>query len=50
MFMASKDKLYLISPTVKAISTDLHFEKMGIPVAKIDKEIFRPTHHLGNIL
>ncbi len=50
MFMASKDKLYLVSPTVKAISTSLHFEKMWIPVAKIDKDIFRPTHHLGNIL
>ncbi len=50
MFMASKDKLYLISPTVKEISSQVHFEKMWIPVAKIDKDIYRPTHHLGNIL
>lgn len=49
-FMATKEKLYLCSPDIKHVLPHLHSEKIGVPIAKIDRAVYRPTHHLGNIL
>ncbi|MDP2670613.1 MAG: hypothetical protein Q8O99_07060 [bacterium] len=49
-FIASKEIIYLTSPTFAQIQPLLHVEKAGIPIFKIDRSILRPTHFLGNIL
>ncbi len=49
-FVASKEKVYLISPDFKKVTDQLHAEKMGVPIAKIDRYGYRPTHYMGNIL
>jgi 16S rRNA (cytosine1407-C5)-methyltransferase len=48
-FVASKENVYLTSPTFLTIKEHVHCEKVWIPVAKIDRNGYRPTHHLGNI-
>lgn len=49
--VATKEKVYLCSPTAKSILSHLHLEKIGIPILKTDRFTqFRPTHYLGNIL
>ncbi len=51
LLVATKEKVYLTSPTFNNIQEHLHCEKVGIPILKIDRLFgFRPTHYLGNIL
>lgn len=50
LLAASKEQIYLCSPEVSKVQGQLHFEKIGIPILKIDRDLFRPTHYLGNIL
>lgn len=49
-FVASKEQVYLTSPSFLEIKPHLQFEKIGIPLFKRDRELLRPTHYLGNIL
>lgn len=49
-FIASKENIYLTSPTFLQIQPVLQVEKAGIPIFKIDRDVLRPTHFLGNIL
>lgn len=49
-FVATKDKVYLVSPDFLRLQKDLHFEKAWVPVFKIDRgEMYRPTHYAGLI-
>lgn len=50
LLAASKEQIYLCSPDLIKLQWLLHFEKTGIPILKIDRDLFRPTHYLGNIL
>jgi 16S rRNA (cytosine1407-C5)-methyltransferase len=49
-FVASKEVVYLTSPRLMDIKPLLHCEKVWIPIAKIDRNGYRPTHYLGNML
>ena len=49
-FVSTKEKVYLCSPVFRDISPQLNAEKMWIPVAKIDRYGYRPTHYLWNML
>lgn len=50
-FVASKEKVYLVSPQFLTVQKHLNCEKVWIPVFKIDRKTgFRPTHYFGNIL
>ncbi len=48
--VATKEQVYLTSPSFLDIKSHLQFEKIGIPIFKKDRELLRPTHYLGNIL
>jgi len=48
-FLASKEQIYLCSPQVSKVLAQLHPNKVGIPILKIERKGYRPTHHLGNI-
>ena len=50
LLAASKEQIYLCSPDLLKLQGQLHFEKAGIPILKIDRDLYRPTHYLGNIL
>jgi len=50
LLAASKEQIYLCSPDLLKIQGQLHFEKTWIPILKIDRDLYRPTHYLGNIL
>lgn len=50
LFAASKEQIYLCSPDITKLQGQLHFEKIGIPLCKIDGVQYRPTHYLGNML
>jgi hypothetical protein len=49
-FVATKDKVSLVSPDFLKLQKDIHFEKAGVPVFKIDRgDMYRPTHYAGLI-
>jgi len=51
LLAASKEKVYLTTPSFVDIQQNLHCEKVWIPILKTDRIYgFRPTHYLGNIL
>jgi NOL1/NOP2/fmu family ribosome biogenesis protein len=50
LLAASKEQIYLCSPDLMKLQGQLHFEKTGIPILKIDRDLYRPTHYLGNLL
>jgi 16S rRNA (cytosine1407-C5)-methyltransferase len=50
LLAASKEQIYLCSPDLLKLQWMLHFEKVWIPILKIDGVQYRPTHYLGNIL
>ncbi len=50
LLAASKEQIYLCSPDLLKIQGKLHFEKTWIPILKIDRDLYRPTHYLWNIL
>lgn len=50
LFVSTKTQIYLCSPDIKKVMPHLHAEKFGIPILKIDRDQYRPTHYVGNIL
>lgn len=49
-FLASKEQIYLSSPTAKSVLKQLHPNKVWIPILKRERKGYRPTHYLWNIL
>ena len=49
-FIASKEKVSVVSPTFMDIQQHLHCEKAWVPILTIDKKLwYRPMHYLGQI-
>lgn len=49
LFVATTRQIYLTSPGFQQVHPELVYEKVGIPVLKIDRDLLRPTHYLGSI-
>ena len=48
---STKDRVYLTSPDLANVQQHLHFEKVWVPLVKVDRLFgFRPTHYVGTML
>lgn len=48
---STKERVYLTSPDLEKVQQHLHFEKVWVPVLKVDRLFwFRPTHFTGKML